>query len=82
MIAWLLGPIGRYVLLGTAALLGLMLIYQEIKQRGAEQALIEIEERNRSAEDAARKAVEDRERACARDPRECVRDPWTRDDRQ
>ena len=60
MIAFLLSPIGKYLIAGAAALGALWLVYSTIYDKGAQQARGQIERENT---DARNKADEARSRA-------------------
>lgn len=54
-------------------------IYSRIKEAGRAEVRQEVENHNREATDAARKAREAHDLACARNEPGCLHNDWTRD---
>lgn len=57
-------------------------IYSRIKDSGRDEVRRQVETLNNEAADAARKAREAHDLACARNEPGCLRDDWTRDGRR
>jgi len=72
----------RLVAAGAGILMALTaagIIYSRIKDTGREEVRRQVEKHNTEATDAARKAREAHDLACARNEPGCLRDAWTRD---
>lgn len=77
----MLGSLRIYLLLGAAiaALIGGLWIVHTLKDQGRAEVRSQIETHNQEGSNAARKARDDHDLACARGEPGCLSDPWTRD---
>ncbi len=73
---WRLAAVGGLILLAGVAV---WRIREGIKDEGRREALSDVNRTNQEATDAARKAREAHDLACARNEPGCLRDDWTRD---
>lgn len=73
---WKAAAIGGLVILAGIAV---WRIREGIKDEGRREVLSDVNRTNQEASDAARKAREAHDLACARHRPECLRDDWTRD---
>jgi len=73
---WKIGAAAALIALSTLAV---WRIREGIKDEGRQEVLSDVNNTNQEASDAARKAREAHDLACARNEPECLRDAWTRD---
>ncbi|MDP2801868.1 MAG: hypothetical protein Q8O26_08300 [Phreatobacter sp.] len=73
---WKAAGIGGLVLLAGLAV---WQVREGVKNEGRREVLSDVNRTNQEASDAARKAREAHDLACARHEPQCLRDGWTRD---
>lgn len=73
---WKAAAIGGLVLLAAVAV---WRVREGIKDEGRREVLSDVNRTNQEASDAALKAREAHDLACARNEPQCLRDDWTRD---
>lgn len=80
VIAFFLGPIGRYVGLALIASAVVGGIYAKGRSDGSAAAYATVERQQKRAIALATKAREHLAEACERDPKTCVPDTWFREE--